>query len=149
MLRDLIAQSLATTTMNVAPRRGVVDPSVLYAELSYDIVGAAIEVHKHLGPGQLEATYERALAIELAERQIPFRRQVPIAMGYKGHDVGGVVVDLIVDDKIIVELKSVATILSLHRAQVLGYLAATKLRLGLLINFNVPVLKNGVRRLVR
>ena len=122
---------------------------LLYAELSHAIVGAAIEVHRHLGPGQLEATYERALACELELRRIPYERQVPIAMAYKGRDVGQFCADLIVDGKIIVELKAVTAHHATHVAQVLGYLRATDLRLGLLINFNVPVLWRGVRRLIR
>jgi GxxExxY protein len=122
---------------------------LLHAELSYDIVGAAIEVHKHLGPGQLESVYERALAYELAVRGIPYRRQVPLAMRYKDQAVGDVVIDLIVDDKIVVELKAVAHLSSVYTAQVLGYLRATGLRLGLLVNFNEAELVRGVRRLIR
>ena len=121
----------------------------MYAELSHAIVGAAIEVHRHIGPGQLESVYQQALAHELAAREIPHRTQVPITMRYKGASVGEFFADLIVDDKIIVELKAVAGFHAVHTAQVLSYLRATSLRLGLLINFNTPVLWCGVRRLIR
>jgi GxxExxY protein len=121
---------------------------ILYAELSHSIVGAAIDVHRHLGPGQLESVYERALAHELGLRGIAIHRQVPIELEYKACEVGAFVADMIVDGKIIVELKTVAEFQSVHVAQVLGYLRATELRLGLLINFNVPALYRGVRRVV-
>jgi GxxExxY protein len=121
---------------------------VLYAELSHAIVGAAIEVHRHLGPGKLESTYQSALDEELSLRGIPHRGQVPIALRYKGRDVGSFVLDFIVDDKVVLELKAVERQHAVHKAQVLSYLHATKLRLGLLINFNVPVLWKGVQRVV-
>ena len=121
----------------------------LHAELTHAIVGAAIEVHRHLGPGHLEALYQRAMERELARRAIPFRAQAPIAVTYKGDPIGDAVADLIVDDSVIVELKAVTEIHPVHVAQVLGYLRATNLRQGLLINFNVPVLWRGVRRLIR
>ena len=122
---------------------------IMYAELSHAIVGAAIEVHRHIGPGQLESVYERALCHELVLREIPHRAQVPIPMLYKGCNVGDFVADLIVDDKIVVELKAVTALQPVHLAQTLSYVHATRLRLGLLINFNVHVLYRGVRRLVR
>ncbi len=112
----------------------------MYSELSHRIIGAAIEVHRHLGPGQLESVYERALAQELAFREIPHRTQVPITVHYKGCCVGEFFADLIVDDKIVVELKAVTALHAVHVAQTLSYLDAAGLRLGLLINFNVPVL---------
>jgi GxxExxY protein len=125
-----------------------VSERVLYAELSHAIVGAAIEVHRHLGPGKLESTYQSALDEELSLRGIPHRGQVPIALRYKGRDVGSFVLDFIVDDKVVLELKAVERQHAVHKAQVLSYLHATKLRLGLLINFNVPVLWKGVQRVV-
>ncbi len=128
--------------------RGV-DPERVYSELSHTIIGAAIEVHRHLGPGQLESVYECALAQELALRAIPHRTQVPITVCYKGSRVGEFFADLIVDDKIVVELKAVTALQPVHVAQTLSYLTATQLRIGLLINFNVPVLCRGVRRLIR
>ena len=124
-------------------------PECIYTELSHAIIGAAIEVHRHVGPGQLESVYERALAQELALRAIPHRTQVPITVCYKGSSVGEFFADLIVDDKIVVELKAVTTLQPVHVAQTLSYLTATQLRIGLLINFNVSVLCRGVRRLIR
>ena len=122
---------------------------LLYVELSHAIIGAAIEVHRHVGPGQLESVYQRALEHELALREIPFRAQVPIPMLYKGQRVGDFFADLVIDDKVIIELKAVEHLLAVHTAQILSYLRATRLRLGLLVNFNVPVLVRGVKRLVQ
>jgi GxxExxY protein len=121
---------------------------VLYPELSHAVVGAAIAVHRGLGPGLLESTYQRALACELEDREIPFRAQVPIALTYRGREVGEFFADLIVDDTIILELKAVDRYASVHSAQLLSYLRATGLRLGMLINFNVPVLWKEIRRVV-
>ncbi len=137
--RDLLAR--LQTQLGVSER-------VLYAELSHAIVGAAIEVHRHLGPGKLESTYQSALDEELTLRGIAHRGQVPIALRYKGRDVGTFVLDFIVEDKIVLELKAVDREHPVHKAQVLSYLHATTLRLGLLINFNVPVLWRGVQRVV-
>jgi GxxExxY protein len=137
----------ASSQSNISSAIGIRE-KILYAELSHSIVGAAIDVHRHLGPGQLESVYERALAHELGLRGIAYWRQVPIELEYKACEVGTFVADLIVDGKIIVELKAVAELQSVHVAQLLGYLRATELRLGLLINFNVPVLYRGVRRVV-
>ena len=121
---------------------------VLYAELSHTIVGAAIEVHRHLGPGKLESAYQAALDEELSLRGIAHRGQVPIPLRYKGRDVGSFVLDFIVEDKVVLELKAVDRQHSVHKAQLLSYLHATTFRLGLLINFNVPVLWKGVERVV-
>jgi GxxExxY protein len=120
----------------------------LHSELTGRIIGAAIAVHRELGPGKLESVYERALAIELRTQRMPFRTQVPIPMVYRGESVGDFFADVIVDGKVLVELKAVDALRSVHRAQVLSYLRATGLELGLLINFNVRVLKDGVRRLI-
>ena len=120
----------------------------LHSELTGAIIGAAIAVHRELGPGKLESVYERALAIELRARGVPFRTQVPVPMLYRGESVGDFFADLIVDRKVIVELKAVDALRAVHRAQMLSYLRATELELGLLINFNVRVLKDGVRRLI-
>ena len=86
--------------------------------------------------------------MELGLREIPFRAQVPVAATYKGRETGEFVVDLIVDDKIVTELKAVSAVMAVHRAQVISYLRATRLRLGLLINFHVPVLHQGVKRVI-
>lgn len=117
-------------------------------ELSSAVIGAAIEVHKTLGPGYLEAVYEKSLAIEPELRGVNFVKQPPINLIYKGHNVGEGYLDLLVDNRLIVELKAVETLLPIHKAQVISYLKATGHSLGLLINFNVPVLTQGVRRVI-
>jgi len=125
-----------------------VSGEVLYKELSYAIVGACIEVHRHLGPGQLESNYERALASEFRLRGIPFERQVVFPTHYKEELVGEFVADMIVNNEIILELKVVERIHPVHRAQLLTYLRATGLRLGLLINFNEDVVWKGIKRII-
>lgn len=116
--------------------------------LSYRIIGAAIEVHRALGPGLLERVYEDALCMELRERNIQFERQKHINVDYKGHDMGKYIADIIVENRAIVEVKSVKALEPIHTAQLLTYLRLTNLRAGLLINFNVPVLRNGIKRVV-
>jgi GxxExxY protein len=116
-------------------------------ELAYRVIGAAMEVHKTIGPGFSESVYEEALVIELKERGIPFLRQVKIEIGYKDHVVGEGKIDLIVAGELVLELKAVEKLLPLHSAQLLSYLKATGKKLGLLINFNVPVLKDGIERI--
>ncbi|MEQ8848143.1 GxxExxY protein [Botrimarina sp.] len=111
------------------------------------VLDAALEVHRVLGPGFLESTYESALAVELSLRQINIERQKPIALAYKGVSVGDARLDLLVEGLVVVELKAVDTLAPVHQAQVINYLRATKLQLGLLINFNVPLLKDGVKRI--
>ena len=111
------------------------------------VIGAAIEVHRQLGPGYLESVYEEAMAVELTLRGIPFARQVVFALDYKGHKVGEGRMDYLVDGCLVVELKAVETFAPIHTAQAISYLKATKHRLALLINFNVPVLKDGIKRI--
>ena len=113
-----------------------------------EIIAAAIEVHKHLGPGLLESVYETALLHELNLRDIQVQQQVPVAVKYKDIEIGGQRVDLLVESGVIVELKSVEAVLPVHAAQLLSYLRTTGLRLGLLINFNVKVLTQGIKRVV-
>lgn len=117
-------------------------------DLCFRIVGAAIEVHRALGPGFLEATYEEAMAIELGLRQLPFERQVPMPILYKGRVVNEHRLDMIIDCRVVLELKAIASLEAVHAAQVLAYLKAAGHQVGLLINFNVPILKNGIRRLL-
>ena len=112
------------------------------------VVGAAIEVHKELGPGYVEATYEDALAVELTLRGIPFLRQHPVHLTYKGHAVGESRLDFVVDEVLVVELKAVELLLAVHTAQLISYLKATHTRIGLLLNFNVPLMKEGVKRVI-
>lgn len=118
-------------------------------QLSREIIGAALEVHKVLGPGLLESAYETSLARELELRGIEFKRQVGLPLIYKDAacDVG-YRLDLLVCDKVIVEIKAVEALTDVHVAQVLTYLKLTNCKLGLLINFNVKRLKDGIRRLV-
>ncbi len=127
------------------------EPKVINEEdrLSKEIIGAAIEVHRHLGPGLLESAYEECLCKELEIRDIVFVRQKPLAVVYKGITLDcGYKLDIIVEGKVILELKSVNKIESIHDAQLLTYLKLADLKLGILINFNVPILKEGIKRIV-
>lgn len=117
-------------------------------ELAHAVIGAAIEVHRVLGPGFLEEVYEQALCVELRLRGIPFERQKPAKVEYKGEYVGEGRLDLLVNDRLVVELKAVREIAPIHTAIVLSYLKATGRRLALLINFKVPQLRDGIRRIV-
>ena len=112
------------------------------------VVRCAVEVHRLLGPGFLESVYERALCVELGLQGVPFQRQVPVTLDYKGHLVGESRVDLLVAGRLVVELKAVDALAPIHGVQIRSYLKATKCVLGLLINFNVPVLLRGVRRVI-
>ena len=116
--------------------------------LSQQVIGAAIEVHRHLGPGLLESVYEGALCVELSLRDIPFERQSTVELVYKGHRVGQGRLDLLIDGQLIVELKAVEALNEVHRAQVISYLKTTGRTLGLLINFNLPVLRSGIKRII-
>ncbi|CAB5084668.1 conserved hypothetical protein [Olavius algarvensis associated proteobacterium Delta 3] len=112
------------------------------------VIGAAIEVHKVIGPGLLERIYEKCLCRELEIRAIPFKQQVEMPLIYKGERINCEYrFDLVVDSRLIVELKSCDGLLPIHEAQLLTYLKIAKIKYGLLINFNVPVLKDGIRRL--
>jgi len=124
------------------------EPDERLDALAKAIVDAAIEVHRTLGPGFLESIYEEALAIELARRSIPFERQVPLTVKYKGHAVGESRVDLLVGGELVVELKSVEELAPVHVAQVVSYLKAFGRSLGLLLTFNVKLMRTGVRRVV-
>jgi GxxExxY protein len=118
-------------------------------ELAHTIIGAAIEVHRLLGPGFLESIYERALCHELALRGVACERQKELIVRYKDLDIPGQRLDLLVGGRVITDLKTVETLAPIHQAQVLSYLKTTGLRLGLLINFKVQVLKDGIKRVVR
>jgi len=118
-------------------------------DISGKIIGAAIEVHKKLGPGLLESAYEECLCCEMQLRGIEFKRQIPLSLNYKGIVLDcGYRLDLLVEDKVIVELKSIEGLEPIHEAQMLTYLKLRNAWLGLIINFNVIMLKDGVRRLV-
>lgn len=116
--------------------------------LARRVIGAAIEVHKVLGAGFLESVYEEALCVELTMQGIPFVRQFPVGVHYKGTVVGQSRIDLLVADCLVVELKAVEYLAPIHVAQVLSYLKAAKLTLGLLVTFNVRVLRTGIKRVV-
>jgi len=119
-------------------------------ELSYEIIGCAIEVHRILGPGLLESAYEECLCYELGKKNIKFDRQLWLPMNYKNVILKDKMyrLDIWVEKKVIVDVKSVETIPPVYKKQVLTYLQQTKNKLGLLLNFNVPVLKDGIERVV-
>ena len=118
-------------------------------ELTGIIIGAAMEVHKHWGPGLIESIYEKSLAVELEKRTIPFKRQLKLELNYKGVVLDeDFRLDLIIGDKVVVELKVVKELAPIFEAQLLTYMRLTECRVGLLMNFNVPVLKDGIKRLV-
>jgi GxxExxY protein len=117
---------------------------LLYEDLTEQIIGAAVEVHRALGPGLLESAYEECLCRELGLRGLKFQRQVPLPIEYKGVKLDcGYRLDLIVQDEIILELKCIERVLSVHEAQLLTYLKLTGKRVGLIINFNVAILVRG------
>ena len=124
-------------------------PSIIPDDGTREIIAAALEVHRHLGPGLLESAYEECLCHELDLRKIPFERQKPLPIFYKGKNLDCAYrLDLIVNERILLELKSVVIVLPIHEAQILTYLKLTGLRTGLLINFNEALLKDGIKRFV-
>jgi GxxExxY protein len=117
--------------------------------LTHQVIGAAMEVHRHLGPGLLESACEECLCHELTTMGLPFERQKALPVTYKGISLEcGYRMDVVVDKSLLLELKSVETLLPIHEAQLLTYLRLSGFRLGLLINFNVPLLKSGIKRMV-
>jgi GxxExxY protein len=119
------------------------------SELTYRIIGLAMRVHRRLGPGLLESIYEKCLCYELVRAEIPFQRQVPLSVHYDDALLDcGYVADIIVDNRVILELKSVERLLWLHEVQLLTYLRLTECRAGLLINFNTVSLTDGIKRRV-
>ena len=120
-----------------------------FDELSRKVIGCAIEVHRNLGPGLLESTYRQCLACELSRADIAFQMEVPLPVRYKEMLLDcGYRIDLLVSSDLIVEIKSNETLLSIHQAQILICMRLAKIPLGLLINFNVTKLKNGIKRFV-
>jgi GxxExxY protein len=118
-------------------------------DITHAIIGAAIEVHKHLGPGLLESAYEECLAHELQLRELRVERQKPVPVVYKETKLEcGYRIDLLIEGRIVVELKSIESLGPIHEAIILTYLRMSGYKLGLLINFNVSVLKNGIRRFI-
>lgn len=117
--------------------------------LSNRVIGCALEVHRHLGPGLLESTYEQCLAAELSRAGIAFRLQAPLAVAYKEITIDcGYRADIFVSDSLIVELKSVEKLLPIHEAQLLTYMKLADVKIGLLMNFNVRMLRDGLKRMV-
>lgn len=144
--------------MEAEPRqlRREIDPRLLAGgalspeleRIGHSVIGCAIEVHRMLGPGLLEGIYEEALAYELTQAGLIVQRQVEVVIPYKSIVLRGHRLDLIVENQVIVELKSITTVQDVHRAQLLSYLRAAQKPLGLLLNFNVTLLKQGIDRLI-
>jgi GxxExxY protein len=122
---------------------------LLEKDLTDKIIGAAIEVHKMLGPGLLESAYQVCMEHESKLRCVPFERLVELPLNYKGIKLdAGYVIDLVYDKRVVVELKAVEKVIPVHEAQLMTYMRLTGIRVGLLVNFNVPVLKDGIYRRV-
>jgi GxxExxY protein len=122
------------------------EPNPELNAITNEIIGAAIEVHRHLGPGHLEAHYENALSIEFARRGIPFKRQHPVQLLYKDELIGEGRLDFLVRDCVILDLKAVDGMPSAHTKKMISYLHMTRLRLGIILNFNCNLLKDGIKR---
>jgi GxxExxY protein len=120
---------------------------MLINQITQKIIGCAIEVHKTLGPGLLESVYEECLAFELSQQRLLVERQVPLPVVYKNIELEcGYRIDLLVEDTVIIELKSIDELMPVHEAQILTYMKLTNKEVGLLINFNVSLLKEGIMR---
>ncbi len=137
------------TRENVGPNSLQVEPPRHINEITQEVISAAIEVHRNLGPGLLESAYEACLAYELKDRGFHVERQKPLPIIYRDINVEvGYRLDLVVENAIVIELKSVEKLEPIHQAQVLSYLKLSGHRLGLLINFNVRMLKHGIKRFI-
>ena len=120
-----------------------------FDELSNRVIGLAIEVHRELGPGLLENTYKQCLVYELSQAQIKFQIEVELPVQYKKMHIScGYRIDMLIENKLIIELKSVDVIHPIHEAQLLTYMKLAKIKIGLLMNFNEKILKNGIKRFV-
>jgi len=115
---------------------------LLHRDLTFEIIGAAMEVHRILGPGFLESVYQRAMEAEMQQRGIPFESQKRLPLTYKGEPLGEHVLDLVVDGRVVVELKAVRDLTDQHQAQILSYLKASSIQVGLLVNFSKPSLEH-------
>jgi GxxExxY protein len=121
----------------------------VHNELTRCVIGCAVEVHRNLGPGLLESVYEGCLAYELSSSGLDYRRQVTLPVKYKGECLElGYRVDLLVEERLVVELKAVEAVSSLHQAQILTYMRLAQVRLGLIINFHNTILKNSIKRFI-
>lgn len=147
--KNIVARSVARLLRAASPKESSVNPIPEDVnDLSRIVVDAAMAVHRELGPGLLEQIYECCLVEELRQRAVPCECQVMVPVTYKGRILDtNLRMDLLVDGKLVVELKSVDSLAPIHHAQLLTYLKQTGCRLGLLINFNVPLLKSGIRRI--
>jgi GxxExxY protein len=125
------------------------EPDAQLDALAHQVIGAAIEVHRRLGPGLDEGLYEQALSIELPPRRIAFARQVVVPVNYRNESIGEKRLDMVIEGRLVVELKAIEEIGRVHKAQLLTYLKITGHKLGLLINFNVAILKDGIHRIIR
>jgi GxxExxY protein len=132
-----------------SPYGDLAQPSEEINALAHRVIGIAIAVHRELGPGLPEIAYENALAIEFKELGISVRRQYRLVVEYKGQPVASVRVDFLIEDKLVLEVKSVEALHPIDRKQVVRYLKILKLPLGLLVNFNVMILKHGIHRVFR
>jgi len=124
-----------------------IEPGEALNAISYTIIGAAVEVHRVLGQGYSELIYQKAMEVELRLRQVGFVAQASVGVMYKGEHLGEGKLDLLVQDQVIVELKAVDELSPIHKAQVISYFKATRIKLKLLINFNVRKLKDGIKRI--
>jgi GxxExxY protein len=137
---------MATAFGDVDPSFG--EPDSALDELARQVIGAAIEVHRQLGAGLDESLYENAMAKEMLRRQIEFSRQAVFPVFYKGEQIGEKRLDFLVGNRLVLELKAVEDLHKLHYAQVKTYLKISGCELGLLINFNVPILRDGIKRII-
>jgi len=129
--------------MKFVPRSEILDVN----KITEAIIGAAIEAHRHLGPGLLESAYEECLCEELLLRKIPFKRQIVLPVTYKNKKLDiGYRIDLLVNDEVVVELKTIESLLRIHVAQTLTYMRLVGWQVGLILNFNLTILKNGIKR---
>jgi len=124
-----------------------IEPGEALNAISYTVIGAAVEVHRVLGQGYSELIYQKAMEVELRLRQVGFVAQASVGVMYKGEHLGEGKLDLLVQDQVIVELKAVDELSPIHKAQVISYFKATRIKLKLLINFNVRKLKDGIKRI--
>ncbi len=123
--------------------------AMVFDQTTEKIIGCAIEVHKYLGPGLLESTYEECLAYELSKSNIPFERQKPLPVIYKETRLDcGYRIDILVNQQVIVEIKAIDNLIPIHEAQLLTYLKLSGCKVGLIINFNVKLLKHGLKRII-
>ena len=137
----------AVFTNHGTPRHGGTEyPMYEHNPLTHTIIGCAIEVHRHLGPGLFESSYEEALCIELTVAKLLFTRQIRVPVLYKGHIIGEHRPDLVVSDRVLVEIKSVERLHEVHRAQTLTYMRVLRVPVRLLMNFNSAVLRTNIQR---